>query len=189
MIRTDSPTGDFVPRPRLGRRRLLASLLVLVLLAAACSGNETVEAGSNGDEGEGPVDETGDQSTDETGDQPESTDDSLSDESGDDDGSVAPGDIVSTTSDPSLISPQVTPVIEVVEVGESTIAVRFENGAEPCSLANVTVNETDTSIEVTLETGMHPNVAAMTCIAAVFVYEIQVELDAPIGTRTIETAA
>ena len=65
------------------------------------------------------------------------------------------------------------------------VVVRYMNGAEPCSLARVTVTEGPDQVEVLLETGAHPNAAAMSCIALVSGYEILTPLQNPLGERSL----
>ncbi len=186
---------------RLGR--LLLPLVALMLILSACGGDDEVVAGSgadteapadapdgvdDGDDGEdgrdeaaGPADEPAD---DESDNEPDNeSDNEPKDES--DDGMATDGDIVRTESRPEMISPQKAVIQSVETIDDSTLGVRFQNGAEPCAAANVTVTETADSVTVLLETGLDPNAAAMSCIAQVFDYEIRVGLDAPIGDREI----
>ena len=143
----------------------MACLLTSVLVAGACGGDDEVVAESAAD---------GDQE------QTPNADDAQ------DDGGDPPSDgVVLTESRPDLISAQPGQIDSVKPIDDQTLAVRYSNGSEPCSLANVTVTETETSISVDLETGLHPNAAAMSCIAQVVDYEIRVTLDQPIGDREI----
>ncbi len=159
-------------RARLARSRLVATPLTIVvalaLAASACGGTEEVDAGAESDQ-DLPA-ETADPTT-------------TTDADPADDGSS--GDYQPTDAQSDLISGQPAPIDEVRVIDDQTIGVRYQNGSEPCSLADVSVTESDTEITVALQTGLHPNAAAMSCIAQVLGYEIQVNLDAPIGDRTI----
>lgn len=90
-----------------------------------------------------------------------------------------------TTANPDLIQPVHTAIDDVVVIDETTLAVRFWNGSEPCARADVTVTEGDAEVTLRLVTGLHPNVAAMTCLTGPVYYEIPVELASPLGDRTI----
>lgn len=164
-------------------------LALFSLVAAACGGDETVEAGDLPN-AELPEDSQTDPDLD---DDPEVIDDADGSESegadadGTEGGNPVTGGYQLTDAQPDMISGQPAPIDEVVIVDDQTIGVRYENGSEPCSLADVTVTETDAEIVVALQTGLHPNAAAMSCIAQVLSYEIQVSLDAPVGDRTIVT--
>lgn len=165
------------PGHRRAPARLVAVvLLALALLAAACGGDETVDAGAGGDT---PTE-------DPTGDEPDRNDDPADgqDDPGDPgDGPEAEWQL--TEARPDLISPQPAPISELERLDDRTIAVRYQNGSEPCSLADVTVEETPDTVEVALVTGLHPEAATMTCIALLVNYEIQVTLDEPLGDREL----
>lgn len=160
---------------------LFVLTLVVSLSAAACGSGGDGEISleddaANTEESDADTGSEADPDTDGTTD-PDS-------ESGDA-GSGLTGEFLVTDASPDLISAQPAPIIELITVDDQTIGVRYENGSEPCSLANVTVTESDTEIVVELVTGLHPNAAAMSCIAQVIDYEIQVTLDAPVGDRQI----
>ncbi len=158
----DLPRNDRAPRRR--RLAVVACLLASVLVAGACGGDEVVTgSAAAGDRQQAP-----------------------NPDDGQDDGGDPPSDgVVLTESRPDLISGQPGQIDSVKPIDDQTLAVRFSNSSEPCSLANVTTTQTPTSISVELETGLHPNAAAMTCIAQVVDYEIRVTLDQPIGDREI----
>jgi hypothetical protein len=156
--------------------------MALAALLAACGddSDEVVVAGSDGDAITQPDGSDSDGSD---------SDGSDSDSSGSDGSDAADlpveDGLTRTTSHPELVSAQKAPISDVATLNDQTIGVRFEGAAEPCSLANVIVTETDTSITVLLQTGLNPDAAAMTCIAQVFNYEILVTLEQPIGDREI----
>lgn len=91
---------------------------------------------------------------------------------------VAPGDIV----DP--IAWEIEDVI-AVSADATEIIVRYTASNPPCSQSRATVVETDDTIEVSLEVGLHPNVAAMSCLAGTSGAEIVVPLANPVGDRAI----
>ncbi len=72
-----------------------------------------------------------------------------------------------------------------VSADSAEVVVRFTAGNPPCTQARATVVETNETVEVSLEVGLHPNVAAMSCLAGTSGSEIVVPLEAPIGTRTV----
>ena len=64
--------------------------------------------------------------------------------------------------------------------------VRYIGPAEPCSGSRVTLAETDTLVKFTLESGLPPDAAVISCIAAILPYEIAVPLAAPLGDRDVD---
>lgn len=85
-----------------------------------------------------------------------------------------------------IVDPQVADIDDViVDADDVTLVVRYSSAAEPCSGAIVEVVETETSVAVTLKTGLNPNAAAMTCVAGVFGYEQAAPLAAPLAGRDI----
>jgi len=80
------------------------------------------------------------------------------------------------------------PEIMADPTDDSRLLIHFEGASEPCAGAAVSVLEDDTSVAIVFQTGLDPNIAAMSCIAGVFDYEIVVQLDAPLGDRTIGVA-
>lgn len=83
---------------------------------------------------------------------------------------------------PEIISPAATPWqrIEVAPDGK-TLTVYFWNGAEGCNgLKDVEVTQVDGVTTVTVITGLTPEAMNTTCIAALFLYQTEVVLDAPI---------
>jgi hypothetical protein len=70
--------------------------------------------------------------------------------------------------------------------GVQSLAVRFWSGVEPCYvLGRVDVTETAERVTVTLWTGSGPGSAGMACIQMAAYYEVVVQLQAPLGTRTV----
>lgn len=149
--------------------KVLSPVLVLSLLAGACGDGDETVAGADGQGSETTLDQPEEQTSTTGGAEPDADS----------------GRYQQTESHPELTSPQRADIAEVVAIDDQRLAVRYEGAAEPCALANVTVTETDSSVTVLLETGLHPNAAAMSCIAQVFDYEIRVTLDAPLGDREI----
>ncbi len=86
-----------------------------------------------------------------------------------------------------IIDPQPWEIIQAfaVSADENEVIVRYEAGSPPCTQSRATVVETDTTIEVSLEVGLHPNIAAMSCIAQVVNSEIAVPLTNPVGDREV----
>lgn len=85
---------------------------------------------------------------------------------------------------------RVAPIEEIAWNDDGTIAlVRYVSGAEPCSGSVVTVDESDTMVTFTLETGLTPEAAVTLCVAALFNYEISVPLAAPVGDRAVVLTA
>lgn len=186
---------------RLLMRTIRALLLAASLLLLAACGDSTadVDSGQPGD-GDEPTedvrqDDTSQQVDDEEVDDPAMDDQDIDDPDMDDQDSPAPGngtdgDYVRTESQLEIVSPRTAAIDELVVTGDgTTVLVRYQSGSEPCALARVVATETDTRVEVLLETGLNPNAAAMTCIAGVFGYEIETQLTAPVGARELIAVA
>lgn len=70
--------------------------------------------------------------------------------------------------------------------GAQSVGVRFWNGVEPCYvLGRVDVAETPSTVTITLWTGSGPAAAGAACIQIAAYYEVVVQLQAPLGTRTV----
>jgi hypothetical protein len=71
-----------------------------------------------------------------------------------------------------------------------TLTVRFWSGVEPCSvLDHFDVNYTGDSVVVTLYEGRDPEAADVACIEMAVLKAVRVELDQPVGDRTITDGA
>lgn len=161
-------------------RRLLALLVAVSIGCAACGTGETIDVGS-------PADESNAESTDTTASnlpEPESGDETMPDVPRDVTDGFTP--LIPRTDLIQLVPSQ--PEITVDPTDDSRLLIHFEGAAEPCSGASVSVTETAADVEILFQTGLDPNVAAMSCIAQVFNYEIVVQLDAPLGDRSIGAA-
>ena len=74
--------------------------------------------------------------------------------------------------------------------GAQSLAVRFWNGVEPCYvLGRVDVAETADRVTLTLWTGLGAGSTGMACIQMAAYYEVIVQLQAPLGTRTVVDGA
>jgi hypothetical protein len=117
-------------------------------------------------------------------------------------GTVVPPTTPSTTTPPSGGQPKrVQPVPGATDLrrhpfestapaGAQSLAVRFWNGVEPCYvLGRVDVTETADKVTITLWTGLGPGAAGMACIQMAGYYEVVVQLQAPLGTRTVVDGA
>lgn len=188
IMNTKTKPISAVRRPTTSRfSPFFVLLAALALVASACGSDpEEIVAGSGGEDANEQVEQAEDETSDQTADEsPDNMDEDMVDEDHSDDGMA----LTPSESHPELVSGQPALISEVVTIDDQTLGVRYEGAAEPCAMANVTVTETDASVEVALETGLNPNAAAMSCIAQVFNYEIQVSLDQPIGDREVIVVA
>ena len=82
------------------------------------------------------------------------------------------------------------PFQSAAPAGASSLAVRFWSGVEPCYvLGRVDVSESADKVTVTLWTGSGPGTAGMACIQMAGYYEVIVQLQGPLGGRTIVDGA
>jgi hypothetical protein len=156
-------------------------LLALCLLMVGCGGTEETEAGAGSG---GEIDPS---SADQDSDGQELPVDDPTDQAPGEDSDMGPGtgeyEPIAALDD--LVDPQPAPIDDVAVGTEQAIIVRYQNGYAPCAGARVTVVETDSTIEVSLETGLDPNAAAMSCLAGITGYEQTVLLASPIGDREL----
>ena len=74
--------------------------------------------------------------------------------------------------------------------GASSVAVRWWDGVEPCSvLGRVDVSEAADKVTITLWTGIGPGAESRACVAMAVYKETIVSLSAPLGGRTIVDGA
>ncbi|MGI9614377.1 MAG: hypothetical protein ACR2QO_15810 [Acidimicrobiales bacterium] len=163
---------------------MLALATIALLTMAGCGGDGSTPL---------VADETDDSST--------TTADSEREEDGgtvpppdgqaDDPGAATPVIVDDEGYEPTLAMPDITdpkphPIDDVVvsEDGDR-LGVRYEGASEPCAGAFAEVAETVDTVTITLETGLNPNAAAMTCIAQVIRYELAVPLENPLGDREL----
>jgi hypothetical protein len=82
------------------------------------------------------------------------------------------------------------PFQSTAPAGAQSLAVRFWSGVEPCYvLGRADVAETADKVTVTLWTGSGPGTAGMACIQMAGYYEVIVQLQAPLGGRTVVDGA
>ena len=82
------------------------------------------------------------------------------------------------------------PFQSVAPASAQSIAVRFWSGVEPCYvLGRVDVTETADKVTITLWTGTGPGAAGMACIQMAGYFEVIVQLQAPLGGRTVADGA
>lgn len=197
---------------RLGR--ILASLFIAAIALAACgSAGEPVSAGSGSDDENTPneITDPADE-TDDTGEAVPDRDDNgqLEDfeeaiaAGGDDPASdfvqpIDPPQDPETTAEwqrllsedavapDDILDPKPWAIVEAfaISADATEVIVRYTAGNPPCTQSRTSVIETDTSIEISLEVGLHPNVAAMSCLAGDADTETIVPLKSPVGDRSI----
>lgn len=82
------------------------------------------------------------------------------------------------------------PFQSAAPAGAQSLAVRFWSGVEPCYvLGRVDVSESADKVTITLWTGLGPGAAGMACIQMAGHYEVIVQLQAPLGGRTVVDGA
>lgn len=181
---------------RPSRARLLVLAAAVITFSAACGSGETAGTTAGDDETVTTVSDDADDGADEAvGDDADGADDGNSDDE------IPPVDEEGPTPDPvveddagyeptiamdDLTAPQAHPIDEVVVSDDGlTLGVRYQASTEPCSGARAVVAEDDTTVTVTLESGLHPDAASMSCIQQIVAYELAVALEAPLGDRDL----
>ncbi|OYD71759.1 hypothetical protein [Rhodococcus sp. OK302] len=71
------------------------------------------------------------------------------------------------------------------EVDETTVAVHFVTGTPECYGAHASVEETDSTVTVTLQTGALPEAANRMCILVAVFGSLDVHLSSPLGDRQV----
>lgn len=163
-------------------RALLVLCFATLLTLASCGSEETVDAGTGGPVEDVESSEPAEEGADETLPE-EQTGDAVTP-----DPDIPPTDgYTRLIPRDDLVSLQPRTPDEVVAdpADDRRLLIRFQGAAEPCSGAAIEITESADTVTVTLQEGLDPNAAAMSCIAQVFDYEIAVVLDAPLGDREI----
>ncbi|MGQ0826498.1 MAG: hypothetical protein ACT4OX_15955 [Actinomycetota bacterium] len=76
------------------------------------------------------------------------------------------------------------------EARDGSVVVRFYGGVDPCFvLDRYEVTETDESVTIALHAGSDPAQPDSVCIELAQLYEVEVPLAAPLGTRELRSAA
>jgi hypothetical protein len=165
--------------------RLLATLFAVLVFAAGCGDDDTADVIAGDHDAPTVVDP--DTPVDD-GDTP------VSSEPGDTDAPADPGDAgsgwqrIEPTDD--LVNPIVSAIDELVVDPDdpSAVLVRFFGGVPECYGARATVVEQSADVvRIRLEVGTRADIPADTaCIEIAVSQELRVELDAPLGDRTLE---
>jgi hypothetical protein len=93
------------------------------------------------------------------------------------------------TANPSAVDLRPRPFDSAEVYGSSSVVVRFWGGLPECEpIGRVNVEETATTVTITLYTGRPPG-EPQACIAIAVYQELIVELSAPLGSRTIVDGA
>ena len=153
----------------------LALALALALLLAAC-GSSDDEVVSSGDTG----------TSDSTA--PDTDVTAMTLPGAGSDTTVISWERIEPTDD--LVGATVATPTEVVvdPDDDSVVLVHFYGGVQDCYGARATVDETDDSVEVTLETGSRADAGDRACIEIAQAQELAVDLDAPLGDRELSAA-
>lgn len=83
------------------------------------------------------------------------------------------------------------PFDKAVDAGDgSKLRVFFWSGVEPCNvLDHVDVEESDDTVTITLYEGHDPQAGDVACIELAAKKVVIIDLDAPLGDRTVEDGA
>ena len=104
-------------------------------------------------------------------------------------GGSGPGGPRRVTVNPSAVDLRPRPFESAEAYGSSSVAVRFWGGLPECEpIGRVDVQETATSVTITLYTGRPPG-EPQACVAIAVYQELIVELSAPLAGRTIVDGA
>ncbi|NLU82574.1 hypothetical protein [Rhodococcus sp. HNM0569] len=86
---------------------------------------------------------------------------------------------------PDIVDARVTPFESWSKIDENTLAVHFVTGTPECYGAYATVEETDTTVTVSIHTGTLPETADKMCILVAVFGTLDVPLSAPLGNREV----
>lgn len=181
------------------RRLPLAGLfVVLLLLTAACadSAGSAVGSGSTADpDATAEPAEPGTDADDTVSSPPNGICDPEVTEGCDDvpvdpDAGDCPPEGCTAWQETAIVDTEGTPRargFESFEAVDDTLVVRWWSGVEPCTaLADVKVEETDTTVTVTVfEASIHPDEADVACIEIAQAKQHTITLAAPVGDREV----
>jgi hypothetical protein len=177
-----------IKRTALSVGRLVALALALTLVAAACSDDDT-EVGAPA--AESPAGDTGASGANGDGTTADDPDTPVSSEPGNDDADPQ-GGATRVEPDPDATDPHpINFEPSQVEPSGDGVLVPFYNGVQPCyALADVQVTETPDAVTVSLFGGTPDSsdgssASSAVCIELAQLFEVEVTLDAPLGSRTI----
>lgn len=91
-------------------------------------------------------------------------------------------------SEENLVDPTAATILNVEAMSETGLVLAFEMESHHCFGPRTTVEETDTEILIELRTGQRADVDRAACTYGVYPYTTAVELEHPVGSRTITPA-
>lgn len=97
-----------------------------------------------------------------------------------------PGQIF--TADPNLVGAHPIPFTSWTRVGADRIAVHFESGVPACYGVNAAVTEDAETITVALQEGTRADAAGKMCVMMAVFGTLEIQLDAPVGSRRVQSA-
>ncbi len=85
--------------------------------------------------------------------------------------------------DPTLVDVRAVPIVRLESQGQTTLELTVEGSPDPCFVIDrVERTESDDEVELTVHAGSEPGAI---CIQVIEEHRVVVELDAPLGSRTI----
>ncbi|MGW0179365.1 hypothetical protein [Nocardia sp. NPDC003345] len=92
------------------------------------------------------------------------------------------------TADPDLVGAHPIPFTSWTRVGADRIAVHFESGVPECYGVNAAVTEDPETITVALQEGTRADATGKMCVMMAVFGTLEIQLDAPVGSRRVQSA-
>ncbi|MCP2290909.1 hypothetical protein [Nocardia amikacinitolerans] len=93
------------------------------------------------------------------------------------------------TADPTIVGAHPVPFTSWARVADDKIAVNFQTGAPECYGVDAVTTETDTTVTVELRGGTRADAVGRMCVMIAVFGTMEVQLKAPLGDRTVLSAA
>src|SRR5690606_13921708 len=93
------------------------------------------------------------------------------------------------TADPTIVNPHPIPFRSWSPIAEDRIAINFEMGSPECYGVDAVTTETDTTVTVELRSGTRADAAGRMCVMIAMFTHMEIQLEQPLGDRTVLSAS